>query len=93
MASIKDKSTPQGSSTQYCIRYEGNNSKRWDGKVIWIDASVLDELYDETELTNGSHVVVPWKGKGNKISHWKAVLVDPACLMRQGIEKTLYMAM
>ena len=62
---------------QYIVRFDGNNSKRWDGKEVWLDAEVLDELYESNELYHGADVIVPWKGKGGKISHWKGVFVDP----------------
>ena len=59
---------------QYMVRSDGNNSKRWDGKEVWLDTEVLDELYKSSELF---HVANPWKGKGGKISHRKGVFVDP----------------
>ena len=63
-------------SKHYVVRFEGNSSKRWDGKEIWLDREVLDELYDPTELCHGANVVVPFKGKGGKITQWNAVFVD-----------------
>jgi len=66
------------SNKRYVIRFEGNNSKRWDGKEIWLESTVLDELYDVTELVDGAKITVPFKGKGGKMSHWNAVFVDPA---------------
>ena len=68
----------------YCVRYEGNNSKRWDGKEIWLEATVLDELYEPTQLTYGSHVSIPWKGKGGRISYWNAVIVNPNATKQHG---------
>ena len=38
----------------YCVRYEENNSNRSDGKEIWLEVTVLDELYESTQLTHGS---------------------------------------
>ena len=32
----------------HCIRYAENNSNRWDGKEIWLEVTVLDELYEST---------------------------------------------
>ena len=61
---------------RYIVRFEGNNSKRWDGKETWIEAEVLDELYSEAELVHGAEIMVPWKSKG-KITHWKGIFVDP----------------
>ena len=67
----------KSSSKKYVVRFNGNNSKRWDGKEVWLDPEILDELYDSTELYDGASISVPWKGKGGKISHWNAVFVDP----------------
>ena len=38
---------------RYIVRFEGNNSKRWDGKETWIEAEILDELYSEAVLKHG----------------------------------------
>ena len=53
---------------RYYVRCEENNSKRCDGKEIWLEATVLDELYEPTQLTYGSHVSISWKGKGGRIN-------------------------
>ena len=73
----------EGSSQQYIVRFEDNNNKRWDGKEVWLNTKVLDELYDSSELFDGANVIVPWKGKGGKMSHWKGVFIDPN-VPRQG---------
>jgi len=62
---------------QYVVRFENNNSKRWDGKEVWLDSEILDELYDSTELFHGANITVPWKCKGGRITHWKAVFINP----------------
>ena len=64
------------SERRYAVRFEGNQSKRWDGKEVWLEAEVLDELYDASELVDGANVVVPFRGKGGKITHWKAIFVE-----------------
>ena len=61
---------------RYVVRFEGNNSRKWDGKEVWLDAEVLDELYSENELVHGCKITVPWKSK--KITHWNAVFIDPS---------------
>jgi len=62
---------------RHLVRFEDNNSKKWDGKEVWLDAYVLDELYDSKELLHGAKISVPFKGKGGKITHWNAIYVDP----------------
>ena len=41
------------SPTSYCVRYEGNGSKRWDGKTIFVDCRALLDLYDCKKLVPG----------------------------------------
>ena len=65
---------------QYVVRFEGNNSRKWDGKEVWVDPEVLDELYDSSELFHGAKIKYPWRGKGGKITHWNGVFVDPELL-------------
>ena len=62
---------------RYVVRFEGNNSKKWDGKEVWLDAEVLDELYSENELVHGCTITVPWKSKKN-ITHWNAIFINPS---------------
>lgn len=71
-----NKTASSDKPKRYIVRFEGNNSKRWDGKEIWIEAEVLDELYSEAELVHGAEITMPWRSKG-KITHWKAIFVDP----------------
>ena len=66
----------------YVVRFEGNSSKQWDGKEVYINAEVLDELYSKEELVHSAQVTVPWKLKG-KISHWKAIYIDPSAPTQQ----------
>ena len=73
------------SQKQYTVRFENNNSKHWDGKEVWLDAMILDELYDSSKLFNGANITVSWKGKGGKITHWKVVYIDPVSIKQQGI--------
>ena len=58
----------------YVVRFEGNNSKKWDDKEVWLNAEVLDELYSENELVHGCTITVTWKSK--KITHWNTVFID-----------------
>lgn len=79
----------KSSSQRYIVRFEGNNSKCWDGKEVWLDAEVLNELYESSELFDGANIIVPWKGKGGKISHWNAIFIDPS-VPRQGNDDRCY---
>ena len=62
---------------KYCVRYEGNNSKRWDGREIWVDTDYFEEFFEPSVLVPGYEVVMPWQLK-NSIAYWKAVIVDPS---------------
>lgn len=66
---------------KYCVRYEGNNSKRWDWREIWIDADYMEELYEPSALVPGYKVLLPWQQK-NSITHWNAVVVDPSTVSK-----------
>ena len=70
-----NKSASSDNPKRYIVCFEGNNSKRWDGKESWIEAEILDELYSEAELVHGAEIMVPWRSKG-KITHWKGIFVD-----------------
>ena len=62
---------------RYLVQYENNGSKRWDGKVLFMEGEWLESLYQPNELVIHSKLKLPWSGKGGKISYWNAVLVDP----------------
>ena len=59
----------------YCIRYEGNGSKRWDRKQILVDRETLESVYNVEELVLGKEVVIPWPKKG-EVQNWKGIIVD-----------------
>jgi len=61
----------------YVVRFEGNDSRKWDGKEVYEDKEVLDELYDSSELVHGAKISYPWRLKGSKLTHWNAIFVDP----------------
>lgn len=42
-----NQSNQDGKKTNYCIRYENNASKQWDGKELLVDKEWLDELYPD----------------------------------------------
>ena len=58
------------------MQYKNNGSKRWDGKVLFLEGEWLETLYQPNELVIGSKLKLPWSGKGGKISYWNAVVVD-----------------
>ena len=59
-------------NNKYCVKYQNNNSKRWDGLEIWVDSEYLES---PSLLVPGFEVSMPWKGK-NATTPWKAVIVD-----------------
>ena len=59
--------------TQYTVRYQDNNSKKWDGQK---DGDWLLGLYDHSELVPGKKLELPWRTKGGKTTYWKAIVVD-----------------
>ena len=74
---VHESATPPVSKPRYCVRYEENESKRWDGKEVLIDGTWLEHLYKPSDLAPGKRVILPWQGKaGGKITHWKAIVVD-----------------
>ena len=60
------------------MKFEGNNSKRWDGKEIELKGEWLESLYSQEELTPGNRLDLPWPGKGKSVTHWKVIVVDSA---------------
>ena len=58
-----------------CVRYEGNQSKRWDGKVVKIDRAWMEDNCSQ-DLRVGAAVEMPWRGKGGKTKVWKGVIVS-----------------
>jgi len=75
---------------RYVVRFEGNNSHKWDGKEVWVDPEVLDKLYDSSELFHGAQIQYPWRGKGGKITYWNGVFADPELLSTpERVEKSM----
>ena len=57
-------------SLSVSVRYQNNNSKRWDGREIWIDSEYMESLYtDPSMLVPGFEVLLPWKGKNSTGSY------------------------
>lgn len=60
----------------YCVKYENNNSKRWDGKTVMIDGEWLHSVCNTSNVHCGDKVKLPWTAKKGKIQYWNAVVVD-----------------
>ena len=71
LATAPDPTSP----ATVCVRYEGNQSKRWDGKIVKLDRAWLEEVCGQ-ELLVGTAVEMPWKCKGGKTELWKGVVVS-----------------
>ena len=71
-------SSPNVTQNQYCVQFEDNNCKRWDGKKVWLDGEWIEELYQPPQLSPGSKIILPWPGRGGHIKQWKATIIDPA---------------
>lgn len=63
-------------SAEYAVKFSGNDSERWDGKVISIDAEWLEELYPKAELGPGRIVELPWEGRDGKNVGWRAIIME-----------------
>ena len=67
---------PSSNPKEYIVKFEGNNSKKWDGREINLDGEWLESLYDPKELTSGKQLRLPWPEKGEE-KYWNAVLMEP----------------
>lgn len=65
----------QDKEKKYTVKYEGNSSKRWDGREIVLDGNWLETLYQPSELVPGKIFSLPWMTKGGT-QHWSAVVVE-----------------
>lgn len=72
----RPRSGTKRSAAEYAIKFSGNDSERWDGKVISIDAEWLEELYPKTELGPGRIVELPWEGRDGKDVGWRAIVMQ-----------------
>lgn len=70
-------STSTNQARNLCVRFEGNQSKRWDGKEVLIDYDWIKEIVDVTKLVPGNTVTIPWPtAKGGDIQNWRGVVVN-----------------
>ena len=60
------------------LRFEGNNSKEWDGKEVEVPEKMADRLGEQTaEGLKRAHVHWPGKGGKSQGKTWHCVLVPP----------------
>ena len=71
----EEQRTKLGGKT-YCIQYENNISKRWDGKRVLIDGQWLHSVCDISEIHFSDKIKLPWTAKKGKVQYWNAVVVD-----------------
>lgn len=62
---------PKSTTSDYVLRFKGNNSKKWDNKDIVFDGQWLEDNYDKMELCPGRVLNIPFNGKG-----WRVVIVS-----------------
>ncbi len=60
----------------YSVKFVNNSSKRWDGKVIEVEADWLHRLYAEEAVVPGEELVLPWPGKKGVVKSWNGVIVE-----------------
>ena len=71
----EEQQTKLGGKT-YCIQYENNKSKRWDGKRVLIDGQWLHSVCNISEIHCSDKIKLPWTAKKGKVQYWNAVVVD-----------------
>ena len=57
------------------MMFEGNASKKWNGKTIAVEEEDLEGECSGADLSLGAVVELPYPGKGGKVEHWKGVIV------------------
>lgn len=60
-------SAPPPAPRRYFVKFEGNESKQWDGKEVELDGEWLESLYTQEELATGKSLTLPWPGKGKNV--------------------------
>ena len=60
---------------KHFVMFEGNASKKWDGKTIAVEEEDLEGECSGADLSLGAVVELPYPGKGGKVEHWKGVIV------------------
>ena len=75
---LRSTSSVEETERRYCVRFEGNRSKKWDGRQIMLESEWLESLYSRDDLCPGKIVELPWEEKGAGCVKWKAVIVDLA---------------
>ena len=60
----------------YFTEYEGNGSKKWDGKVIAVDSVWPEGLCQQYNIRKETLVKLPWTKAGGATEYWNARVVD-----------------
>lgn len=82
-SSVADNVCPSHSSPaappQYCVEFINNNSRKWDGKRVWLEGDWLSEMFDVDELVPGKKITLPFPSpnQSGKTKDWNAVVVNP----------------
>lgn len=68
---------------KYVLRFEGNDSRKWDGKEVTVEPEQLEGTYDPADIVPGAVVQVPYPGRDGEIELWKGVIM-PKPVEREG---------
>lgn len=69
---LRSSSAVEETKRRYFVRFEGNNSKKWDGRQIMFDDSEwLESMYSLEDLCPGKVVELPYEEET-----WRAVMID-----------------
>ena len=65
--------------TKYCVEFVENNSKKWDGKRVWLEGEWLSDLFAKDELVPGKRLSLPFPSSrgSSETKDWNAILIDP----------------
>ena len=61
------------------VKFEGNSNRKWDGKIIQVESSWLEELYGSNlqQFQPGQKLTLPWETKdGKKTQLWNVTVVE-----------------
>ena len=58
------------SSKKYFVKFEGNSSKKWDGKIIAVEDEQLDNYSVDDDLHDGAVITIPYPSKTSQLESW-----------------------